>query len=120
MIKTTLQAAATMQTPAFIVVPNVIRQQGKTIKDYVNYKDKFLIYCSFKTYGGTEVVTNNVVMLLDTAEVLTWYEPKITANCRLILAEDESRQYDVLGEPENINLSNIYSKLKVQRVKAGA
>lgn len=120
MIKTTLQAAATMQTPAFIVIPTIKREQGRTIKDYENYKEKFLIYCSFKTYGGTEIVTNNVVMLLDTAEILTWYEPKIKANCRLILAEDESRIYDILGEPENINLSNVYCKFKVQRVKAGA
>lgn len=120
MIKTTLAAAETMHTPAYIIVPNISRQQGKSVKDYQNPQERFLIWCSFKTYGGTEVTNNGVYMLLDTAEIVTWFDPRITGNCRLVLAEDESRQYEVLGAPENIDLANVYCKFKIQRIRGGA
>ena len=118
MILTKLKQSREMLTPAFIIVPNTIKQQGKAIKDYSNPLDKFDIFCSFKTFGGTETVNNGVIMVQDTAEVVCWYDPRITANCRLELAT--GALYDVIGEPENIDRANVYLKYKVQRVKGGA
>ena len=118
MIFTKLKQAQNMLTPAFVVVPKITNQQGKTIKDYKTPLERFSIFCSFKTFGGTETVNNGVVMVQDTAEVIAWYDPRITADCRLEL--EDGALYDIIGQPENIDRANVHIKFKVQRVKGGA
>ena len=118
MIVTKLKQAKDLRTPATIIVPNVTNQQGRTIKDYDNPKERFNIFCNFKTYGGSEVKNNNIYVVLDTAEIFTWYDPRITSDTRLEL--DNGAIYDVVGEPENIDRANVFCKFKVQRVKGGA
>lgn len=117
MIVTKLKQSRDMNTPAVVIIPAISNQQGKTIKDYANPTETFPIFCSFKTFGGTETVNNNVIMIQDTAEVVTWYDPRIVSACRL---EVEGGQYDVLGSPENIDKANMFLKLKIQRVRGGA
>lgn len=119
MIVTKLKNTRDIRTSAFIVVPNLTNQQGRTIKDYTDPKERFAIFCNFKTYGGSEVVNNGVVMVMDTAEVITWYDPRIVSDCRLELA-GSGAVYDIIGVPENIDQANVFMKFKVQRVKGGA
>lgn len=118
MILTKLKQAREMLTPAFIIVPNMTKQQGKAIKDYSNPLERFNIFCSFKTFGGTETVNNGVIMVQDTAEIVCWYDPRITASCRIEL--ENGALYDIIGEPENLDRANVYLKFKAQRVKGGA
>lgn len=118
MIVTMLKQTNDMRTGAYIIVPALTNQQGRTIKDFKNPKERFSIFCNFKTYGGSETVNNNIIVVMDTAEVVTWYDPRIVSACRLEL--ENGAQYDILGEPENIDRANIFLKFKVQRVKGGA
>lgn len=75
--------------------------------------------CSFKTYGGTERTENNVYSVLDTANIETWYRPDIKSDSGIKILQTGA-VYEVIGEPENINMRNQYLKFRVQRVKGGA
>lgn len=87
--------------------------KGVTVKSY-EYVDN--IYCSFKTYGGTETTSNDQLVIEDTANVETWYRPDITSGSQLKLG---SKVYEVISEPENIDQRNQFLKFKVRGVKGG-
>jgi len=74
------------------------------------------IFCSFKTYGGTESNVNGVLSVIQTANVETWYRPDITSSSRLRLG---SQTYEVMGEPEDIEQRHQFLKFKVRGVKGG-
>lgn len=106
--------------PAHILTPTTTTVKGVVKKTYNNPTENNLFYCSFRTFGGTESSSNGVYSVVDTANIETWFRPDIKANCRIVLAEDSSKVYEVIGEPENIELRNQFIKFKVQRVTGGA
>lgn len=76
-----------------------------------------LIFCSFKTYGGTESNVNDQLTVVDTANIETWYRPDITSASLIKLG---NKRYEVIGEPENIEQRNQFLKFKVRGIKGGA
>ena len=105
-------------------IKGVTKKEYPTIEEAMSEKDKKdnsinLFFGSFKTYGGTEKNVNGVYSIEDTANIETWYRPDIRANCRIAVA-NTGAIYDVLGEPENINMRNQFLKFKVRRTKGGA
>ena len=78
-----------------------------------------IVYCNFKTSGGTESINTGLLMILDTATVVTWYRPEIIGSSRLIVLQDESI-WEVVGNPENIEMRNQYLRFKVKRLTGGA
>lgn len=92
---------------------NVSKVKGVTVKTY-EYVD--VINCNFKSYGGTEVTSNDTLVVEDTANIETWYRPDITASSQFKLG---AKTYEVLGEPENIDQRNQFLKFKVRGVKGG-
>lgn len=75
-----------------------------------------LIFCSFKTYGGTESNVNDQLTVVDTANIETWYRPDITSASQIRL---NGKRYEVIGEPENIEQRNQFLKFKVRGIKGG-
>lgn len=75
------------------------------------------INCSFKTYGGTESTSNDVLSVIDTASIETWYRPDIKSDSQIRLG---TKTYEVIGEPEDIELRHQFLKFKVRGVKGGA
>lgn len=75
-----------------------------------------LIFCSFKTYGGTETTVNDQLTVVDTANIETWYRPDITSASQIRL---NGKRYEVIGEPENIEQRNQFLKFKVRGIKGG-
>ncbi len=75
------------------------------------------IFCSFKTFGGTEVKVNGEYALINTADIVTWYRPDITASSQLGIGNEV---YEVIGKPENIDMRNQFLKFKIRGVKGGA
>jgi hypothetical protein len=75
------------------------------------------IICSFKTFGGTESTVNEKLVVIDTANIETWYRPDIFSSSQIQFGE---KRYEVIGEPENINMKNQYLKFKIRGVKGGA
>jgi hypothetical protein len=82
--------------------------------------DGILFFGSFATYGGTEREVNGIYSVEDTATVETWYKPEFTASARVALANDPGKLYEIVGEPENIEQRNRYTKMKLTRVQGGA
>lgn len=101
--------------PCFLLTASETRVKGVLTKTYTKSATPF--FASVRTFGGTEKVVNDVIVLEDTATIETWYDPNITSNCRV---EINSQQYEILGTPENINMRNQYLVFKVRAIKGGA
>lgn len=89
--------------------------KGVAVKKYPEHGE--LIWCSFKTYGGTETTVNDQLSVVDTANVETWFRPDITSASQLRLG---AKVYEVMGEPEDIEQRHQFLKFKVRGVKGGA
>lgn len=101
-------------TPAELLTPTYSTVKGVTVKQYPESGE--VIMCSFKTYGGTETTVNDVLTVVDTANVETWYRPDITSDSLIRLG---AKEYEVMGEPEDIEQRHQFLKFKVRGVKGG-
>lgn len=115
--------AAQMTTPLRLQQPVKATSYGVNKKTYKNING--VIMANFKTFGGTEKNDNGIITVEDTAQIVCWYRPDITSGCRVVLLDgnedsDDAKCYEILGEPENIELRNMFLKFKVRRVKGGA
>ena len=109
--------AAQMTTPLQLQRPVSAVSYGVSKKTWENVDG--VIMANFKTYGGTEKTDNGIVSVEDTAQVVCWYRPDITGDCRLVRLTDGAA-FEILGEPENIEMRNQFLKFKVRRIKGGA
>ena len=101
--------------PVTLLVPTV--QTVKGVRKKIYEDNGATIFCSVRTFGGTERVTNDVLVLENTATVETCYRPDIKADCRLLI---NGQPFEIMGEPENVNMRNQYLIVKVKAVKGGA
>lgn len=101
--------------PIFLFAATVTTVKGSTKNTYPQTGEK--IYCSFKTFGGTEKFVNDSLAVENTAVIETWFRPDIKANSQF---EDiNGLRYEVLGTPENINQRNQFLKFKIRAIKGG-
>lgn len=105
-----------MTTPMCLQIPKSETILGVAKKTYT---DGDIVMVNFKTYGGTESVSNDVLSVIDTAQITCWYRPDIKSDCRLKRMSDNA-VFEILGEPENIEQRNMILSFKVRRVKGGA
>ena len=101
-------------TPVELFNPTYETVKGVTKKVYPEAGE--LIFCSFKTYGGTETTVNDQLVVVDTANVETWYRPDITSASMIKLG---TKEYEVMGEPEDIEQRHQFVKFKVRGVRGG-
>lgn len=99
----------------FVFIPQTKTVKGSTKKHYPAEGE--LIYCSFRTFGGTEITSNDVLSIEDTATIETWHRPDIKSDC--ILQDVDGVKYEILGTPENINMRNQILRFKIRAVKGG-
>lgn len=101
-----------------ILQPTVTKDYGVVKKVYPKpseLNDAYVFFGTFRTFGGTEVKTNDTYTLLNTATIDTWYRSDITADSRIYLI-DTDEVYEVVGTPENIGMQYNYLRFKVQKV----
>ena len=72
-------------------------------------------FCSFKTYGGTEITNNDTYVIEDTAWIETWYNPAITSDCQIYICETDEI-WEIISKPENIDMRNQFMKFKAKIV----
>lgn len=101
---------------AIILIPTIEKINGVNVKSYTEDEEFF---CSAKSYGGTEKVIDDKYVIEDTLNIETWYNPKITSECKIKLLDDNS-EWEILNTPENIERKNVYIKFKVKRFVGGA
>ena len=109
--------------PFRILTPTLTVEKGNREKSFS--ESETTLFCSFRTFGGSESTVNGVYSVVDTATLETWYTPELTAKVRIrILPTDGSSEtgdvYEVMGTPENIEMRNQYLLCKVKRVTGGA
>lgn len=99
-------------TPFMVLNPiGTEKINGRIVKKYPDEGE--IINCSFVTFGGTEVIVNNVISVRDTGSIETWFTPDIKSDSKLKRLSD-GKIYDVLGDPENIEMRNQFMKFKVE------
>ena len=103
--------------PVMLLVPAY--ESVKGVKKAVYPANGPLIFCSYKTYGGTDTTINGIVAVEDTGYVETWYRPDIKSDCHIRFVES-GEEYEIMGKPENINMRNQFCKFKVHIVTGGA
>lgn len=109
-------SANQMTTPMQLQVPEYRESLGVTTK---TFKDSDIIMVNFKTYGGTESVSNDILSVIDTAQITCWYRPDIKSDCRLKRLSDGA-VFEILGDPENLEMRNMILYFKIRRIKGGA
>lgn len=99
-----------------LLVPTSTIIKGVTKKVYPDPEDvETVFFGGFRTYGGTENMSNDVFTVYDTAVIDTWYNPAITSDCRVYICET-GEIYDVISRPENIDMRHQYLHFKLQKV----
>lgn len=112
--------AAPFAVPFKLLAPIVTNVRGARVKGYPRPDDvSTVMFCSFRTFGGTERMENDVYTLEDTATLNTWFHPSITADCRIYIC-DTGKTYEIIGTPENIDMRNQYLSIKVRAIGGGA
>jgi hypothetical protein len=109
--------AAQMTTVMRLQLPTSEVAYGVNRKSWED--SDLVIRCNFKSYGGTEKTSNDVLVVEDTAQIVCWYHPDIKSDCRLVRLSDNA-VFEILGEPEDIELRHQFLKMKIRRVKGGA
>lgn len=109
--------AGQMTTPLQLQQPVNVVSYGVNKKTYENVKG--VVMANFKTFGGTEKNANGVLTVEETAQVVCRYRPDIKSDTRVVLLQTGA-VYEILGDPENIEMRNMFLKFKIRRVKGGA
>ena len=108
--------AAQMTTSMRLQTPTSEKTLGVSKKTWADVSG--VLRVNMKSYGGTETTINGVLSVEDTAQIVCWYRPDIRSDCRLVRLTDGA-VYEVIGEPENIEMRNQFLKFKVRRVAGG-
>lgn len=112
--------AAPFVVPMKLLAPVVTNVRGARVKDYAKPSDVDTVFFgSFRTFGGTERMANDVYAIEDTATIDTWFDPSITSDCRVYVCQT-GRTYEIIGTPENIDMRNQYCSFKVRAIGGGA
>ena len=106
-----------MTTAMRLQTPTSDKKLGVSKKTWADVSG--VLRVNMKSYGGTETTIDGVLSVEDTAQIVCWYRPDIRSDCRLVRLTDGA-VYEVIGEPENIEMRNPFLKFKVRRVKGGA
>ena len=111
--------SAPFSTAMKLLKPVETKVKGVVKKVYSDPEDSDLIYGSFRTFGGTETNVDGLYTIQNTGNIETWFRPDIKSDCRIYIIQT-GEVYDVIGQPENINMRNQYLKFKVEKTGGGA
>lgn len=102
--------------PFKLLQPVTVESYGVMQKTFENPESvETVFFGSFRTFGGTERISNDVYTVEDTATIDCWYSPEIAANCRVYNC-NTGRIFEIIGTPENIDGRNQFIKMKVRAV----
>lgn len=100
--------------PMKLLVPVSTTSYGAGKKVFSAPEDSELFYGSFRTFGGTENIKDDVYTIVNTAVIDTWYRPDIKADCQIYLC-DTGQTYDIISDPEDIDFRHQYLQFKVRK-----
>lgn len=106
--------AKQMATACMLIIPQP-GPQKYGVDTWIYPEDGPIIWANMKSYGGTERVSNDLLVIDDTMTMTTWYRPDIAANCRVRIMQTGAL-YEIIGAPENLELRNQILICKLRRV----
>lgn len=110
-------AAMQMTTACMLIAPTGVRKiNGVEVKTWPD--DGPVFFANLKSYGGTERVQNDLLVIEDTMTLTTWYRPDILAECRVRILQTGAL-YEIINEPENWDMRNQFLVCKLRRVVGG-
>lgn len=116
----TYRPSAPFSVAMKLLAPTIEIVRGARVKTYPDPSDvQAVFFGSFRTFGGTERMANEIYTVEDTATIDTWYDPSFTADCRVYVCA-ASKTYEIIGTPENIDMRNQYCSFKVRAIGGGA
>lgn len=115
MAKKNYRPAMPFTVPMMLLVPNTTTTYGAGKKTFPAPENGSLFYGSFRTFGGTENIKDDVYTIINTGIIDTWYRPDIKADCQIYLC-DADETYDIINDPEDINFRHQYLRFKVRKV----
>lgn len=99
-----------------LLTPTTTMVKGVAKKVYPDPEDvPEVLYGLFRTYGGTENMSNDVYTVFDTGVFDTWYRPDITTDCKIYICKT-GEIYDVNSRPEDIDMRGQFLQFKVKKV----
>ena len=105
------QTMAPFNVPMYLMTPSETMKKGVPVKTFTQGA---LFFGTFRTFGGTESTSNDIIVIHDTATITTWYDPAIKAGCEIKLA-DTGEVYNIIGTPEDIAMRHQYMQFKVEK-----
>ena len=114
--------AAYKPTPCRLIAPTgAKRVNGVDVKLWPSEAEEEtcpIIWALVKSYGGTERIQNDILVIEDTVMMTTWYRPDITADCRVRILPGGAL-YEIINAPENWEMRNQDVVCKLRRVHGG-
>ena len=105
-------------TVLIVLKPTISTVAGVRTKVLPDLENGFKIHAAFRTFGGTETNVDGIISIDDTADVQTWYRPDITSDCIVVNPQTDAR-YEIMNDPENVEMRNQFLLFKVRRIKGG-
>lgn len=100
-----------LRTPAELLIPTYSKYKGVTKKKFPEFG--IPIFVNFKSKGGTESAVNGVYSVINTADVVTWFDPRIKSDCGIKIGSDI---YEIKGDPE---ILTPYIIMKTEKISGG-
>lgn len=107
-------AAAQMSIACELLTPTVTTVKGVSKRSFPETGKRF--FANVKSYGGSERVANDLLVIEDTVVITTWFRPDIKAHCGVKILSTGA-VYEIINEPENWNMRNQFLVCKARRVK---
>lgn len=107
------KSARQTRTAVRLLIPAAASYHGVQNQSYPSTGETVMV--SWKSFGGTESVVNGVYSVIDTAQVTMRYRPDVKSGCRFL--RSDGAVYEIKGEPENVDLGNLWLTCRVERVK---
>jgi len=104
-------------TPFNLLIPVPHKVLGQVQKAFTPSESSPL-FCSWKSFGGKEVVIDNILAVENTAVIETWWTPEFKNNCQIELLDDNS-VWEILNI-ENISRRNQYARIKIRYMGGGS
>ena len=114
---------APFNVPMKILIPTYQTTKGVRTPVYPEpaalSDDEFLFFGSVRSFVGSITTENDLNVSQNTIYIDTWYRPDIRSNCRIYLCETEDT-YEVVGDPEDIEMRHQYLRIRAQRIGGAA
>lgn len=81
------------------------------------YNEAGTLRGKFKQKGTAETQANGLTVINEKTTFITWYKADFKASDRLVI---NGIEFEVIGEPENVEMRNRYSILTLERIGGGA